>query len=227
MAERLAKIEGNVYPPTATSPTEKGYHVCFTNYRAKHEYSVKRLLAITATLAAMAIPAVASAMPALATQQQITATGGQDGNGDAMNNWFGMGAVYQYTANKGNEDFAGQDIGRCGGGASVTSTCPFTQTGKDNALLGNQIIQIYYESDSDGCIGVNSSVDPGLERCNSVSNGSGGGLWTVFVIANNDSLVSVGATNGTGDWVQLDGNGTSNRLSFDEGETNPTVWSGD
>jgi hypothetical protein len=191
---------------------------------------MKRLpvLAASALLLAGLGTAAAIAPAAHASSGEITADGGINGNGDALNNWFTKGNVYSYTAGKSNEAFNAQYVGRCNGN-EVTATCPFTSTSKDEALINDPIVQLIYNEFSNGNTCVGGSTNGGgaiavLDGCNSVVTGTGGGLWTVFVEAGNDTLVSVGATNSGGTWYQLQGATTSSQVTFNADGSNATEW---
>lgn len=146
----------------------------------------------------------------------------------AMNNWSGGGKVYAYAEGKTNENFGTETINRCSGGDKVTSTCPFTDHSMDSALIGHLITQTVYAGGSQGvCVGVNNITNSQavLLGCNDPSTGTGGGLWTVFVVAGNNSLVSLGCTNYNDSWCQLDGNAASSQDYFAESsEIEATYW---
>jgi hypothetical protein len=185
---------------------------------------------ITALAAAGVLAAslsVAASWPAQAAAGEICATAGQD-SGVCMNNWFGEdNVVYGYTPGKSNEAFVFEPLARCSGSDGVTATCPFADTSKDVALEGALIGQIYYNGGGTPCIGdpgKEGGVDLATKYCNG-SNGTGGAYGSLFVIAGNDSLVSVGFTNSDGIWVQLLSEGSSQELGFDAA-VSATEWSG-
>ena len=150
----------------------------------------------------------------------------------AMNNWSGTNTkVYAYAEGKTNEDFGTEPIDRCNGGDTVTvspSFCPFTDHSMDTALQGHLITQTLYAAASQPyCVGVNntSSENAVLLGCNDVLTGTGGGLWTVYVVAGNDSLVSLGCTNFNDQWCQLDGNAASSQDYFaTQQQSEATFW---
>jgi hypothetical protein len=180
-------------------------------------------------------PLFASSSAYAGSLSETCEIGGQNNNGDCMNDWFGnTGRVYEYTAFKTNEDFEGEPVQRCGTGSAgymVTSTCPFTDHSKDMALLGKPIYQIVHFDDGgtqEGCISDDSNWDGNAiinVNCNQTTYpGTGGGNGSLFVAAGNSSLVDVGWTNRDGGpWVQLESNGGSHQDQF-YNSSNPTEW---
>jgi hypothetical protein len=157
---------------------------------------------------------------------EICGTAGYNGNGNAMNDWNGGGNVYAYRNGVSNENFLDETINRCSGGTQVTSTCPFTNTGDDNALRGKFIVQIVYAGGNTAkCVGSSSPAgDANLVGCNNPSTGTGGGVDSVYVVAGNNTLVSVGCTNGNGGtWCQLE-QGSASTTDFFQGFSNATEW---
>lgn len=197
-----------------------------------------KVLAVAGTVALFAgistVPLFVSPPASAGSLSETCEIGGQNNNGDCMNDWFGNGPVYEYTAFKSNEDFQGQAVQRCGTGSAgymVTPTCPFTDHSKDMALLGKPIYQIVHFDETGnnviGCVG-DSSTWSGVAiivGCNQVAYpGTGGGNGSIFVAAGNSSLVDVGWTNrGGGPWIQLESNGHSYQDSF-YSSSDPTEW---
>jgi hypothetical protein len=188
-----------------------------------------KVLAAAATLTLAGGLAVSVNGPAFAfIVAQETCVSSGAGSGTCMNDWNGTsGMVYGYHNNASNEVFSYETIGRCGGVALVTSTCPFTNHSMDNALLGAGIIQIEHISDSGSNLGCTADVDDDLivtlGSCNSQATGSGGSFASVLVVARNGSLVDVGWTNDLGTWVQLNSNGGSAQMVY-YGSSNPSIW---
>ena len=195
---------------------------------ARKDTRMRRLLALAAAavlsagLGLAAAPAHAASCPLLDT----CGVAGLNGNGNAMNNWSLGGNVYSYRSGVSNEGFSDETINRCGGGDKVTSTCPFTSTSDDSALKGKLIIQVVYTGGSTAkCVGTTDpSYDADLTGCNNPSTGTGGGTYTVFVVAGNDSLVSSGCTNdNSGTWCQLE-QGTGSTTDYFAGKGGATEW---
>jgi hypothetical protein len=185
----------------------------------------RKILALAASALLVAVTGLASTAPANASQQQICTDGGVNNNGDCMNNWFGEGPVYAYLPNKSNEAFYYVNEFRCGSSDVVTSTCPFTNQSMDSALLNHAIIQIPYQSEQDGCVSDPSeSGSASLDGCNNDSTGTGGAFASIWVIAGNGSLVSVGWTNLEGEWYQLNSLGGSEQLGIYPDGSNATEW---
>jgi hypothetical protein len=199
-----------------------------------------KALAVAGSLALFAgissVPLLVSPSASAGSLSETCEIGGQNNNGDCLNDWFGSSnQVYEYTAFKSNEDFEGQPVQRCGTGNAgymVTPTCPFTDHSKDMALLGKPIYQIVHFDDTGneqvGCVGSSSTWSPLASisvTCNQATYpGTGGSNGTIFVAAGNSSLVDVGWTNrGGGPWIQLESNGHSAQDSF-YSSSDPTEW---
>ena len=191
----------------------------------------RQILALA--LAAAAVLAtgvsVAASWPAQAAAGEICATAGQD-SGVCMNNWFDEdNAVYGYTPGKSNEGFTFEPLARCSGSDSVTATCPFTDTSRDTALRGALIGQVYYSGGGAApCVGdpdKSGTAYMATSYCNN-SSGVNGAYGSLFVIAGNGSLVSVGFTNDDGNWVQMLSYGSSQQMGYNAAGSNATEWSG-
>ena len=187
---------------------------------------IKRKLLATATtlvlVSGLCAANVATSAPALAARTPTVCTdGGMNNNGDCMNAWNGGSSVYAYAPGSSHENFSYQPDYRCDGSATVSSTCPFTDHGLDQALLNQSMIMIFYNgNNATGC--VSDAGHQGFAFLGSCSE-SGGAFANLFVVARNSSLVSVGWTNARDAWVQLVSNGSSNQLVFGE-YSNPTKW---
>jgi hypothetical protein len=199
---------------------------------ARKDTHMRRLLALAAAVLLAAGLGLATAPEAAhaasCPADDTCSTGGVYPN-LAMNNWSGSNTkVYAYAEGKTNEDFGTEPIDRCGGSYKVTSTCPFSDHSMDSALLGHDITQTLYAGGSQAyCVGVDNTTntDAVLLGCNDPSTGTGGGLWTVFVVAGNDSLVSLGCTNYNDSWCQLDGNAASSQDYFAlSSQVQATYW---
>jgi len=180
------------------------------------------VLAASAGTAATWTPAQAASCPS----GETCGVAGYNGNGDAMNAWFGGPNVYAYANGKStNENFLDSTVDRCGGGDKVTSTCPFTLHSDDSSLLGKRIVQVIYAGGTGSCVGSSDPTqDADLVGCNDPETGTGGGVDTVMVVAGNNTLVSVGCTNGnSGVWCQLD-QGPGSATDFFQGLSNATEW---
>jgi hypothetical protein len=184
------------------------------------------------TLVISSLSAGSQAMSSAAHAQQtffaICTDGGLNNNGDCLNNWNDDGNVYEYTAGASNEEFGWETIDRCGGGFTVTSTCPFTDTSMDVALEGAEIMQIAWisgEGTIGGCVSDPDKTGAAvLGTCNAISTGSGGSFASVFVLARNGSLVDLGWTNAEDTWVQAESNGSGSQISFYPGGSDATEW---
>jgi hypothetical protein len=120
----------------------------------------------------------------LATQQQIC---GNDGTGYCLNDWNNLGVnnyIEMYYGSSSNEDFEARLVDPCHNGGTVTETCPFTDSGIDEANFGDYIVQLYY-APKNLCIGNATSGEGILTGCgDQYGNGAGDGTIMAWTFGN-------------------------------------------
>jgi hypothetical protein len=137
---------------------------------------------------AFAVVAVLALALGLGTQTAGASTSqvcGNGGSGYCLNDWGGAGhsgdAVKMYNGGTRNDDFYVQEVNRCNGGDTVTSTCPFGNTSLDNQFLNDPIVEIVDTNAETECVGATSSDYAVLASCANPINGSGGGNGVIMV----------------------------------------------
>lgn len=158
---------------------------------SRYKYSLIRVRLIALTSSAMLITGMTMGLTGVAHAQVEIGSEMEDGYSLCMNRYqggTGSGTkIISYNCGFTNADnyFFSESIGRCGSGY-VTSTCPFTVGSGMNAdNEGDYIYQFeainWSNGATQGCLGDNGIGNAVLLSCNSQSNGSGGGIGTVFV----------------------------------------------
>jgi hypothetical protein len=147
-------------------------------------------ISIAAVIAATTLGAGLTAMPAQAAAAPAYQLATDDGTNTLCMNRAGGGTsnntpVIAYNCGDNNNDFHTAPLTTaCGGGDTVTETCPFTVgSGLNAAFYGDPIVAVFAYNENK-CVGGSNSTDLSakLEPC-PADNGLGGGWSTVDVLA--------------------------------------------
>ena len=146
---------------------------------------------VTVPAAALVLVAGLGVQRAAASTSQVCGNGG---SGYCLNDWGGAGAsgdaVKMYYGGYANDAFYVQEVNRCNGGTTVTSTyygdrsnCPFGNAGLDQQFWNHSIVQIVYTNNQSQCVAVNGSGQAILNSCANPITGSGGANGVIMVTA--------------------------------------------